>query len=77
MHLGHQCRDPGRVVGDLTPVSPRTDGDVHLGHGHALPATPELVAVFLAELGEEGKSVATLRLTKSALAAVHRSPRPH
>ena len=58
-------------------VSPRTDGDVHLGHGHALPATPELVVVFLAELGEEGKSVATLRLTKSALAAVHRSPRPH
>ena len=43
------------------------------GHGHPLPATPELVAAFLAELGEEGKSVATLRLTKSALAAVHRS----
>ena len=36
-------------------------------------ATPELVAAFLAELAEEGKSVATLRLTKSALAAVHRS----
>ena len=43
------------------------------GPGHALPATPELVAAFLAELAEEGKSVATLRLTKSALAAVHRS----
>ena len=43
------------------------------GHGHPLPATPELAAAFLAELAEEGKSVATLRLTKSALAAVHRS----
>ena len=43
------------------------------GPGHSLPATPELVAAFLAELAEEGKSVATLRLTKSALAAVHRS----
>ena len=50
------------------------------GPGHPLPATPELVAAFLAELAEEataltprGKSVATLRLTKSALAAVHRS----
>ena len=43
------------------------------GPGHPLPATPELVAAFLAELGEEGKLVATLRLTKSALAAVHRS----
>ena len=42
------------------------------GHGHPLPATPELVAAFLAELAEEGKSVATFRLTKSALAAVHR-----
>ena len=41
--------------------------------GHSLPATPELVAAFLAELAEAGKSVATLRLTKSALAAVHRS----
>ena len=39
----------------------------------ALPATPELAAAFLAELAEEGLSVATLRLTKSALAAVHRS----
>ena len=43
------------------------------GLGHPLPATPELVAAFLAELAEEGKSVATLRLTKSALAKVHRS----
>ena len=43
------------------------------GRGHPLPATPELVAAFLAELAEEGKSVATLRLTKSALAAIHRS----
>ena len=43
------------------------------GHGHPLPATPELVAALLAELAEEGKSVATVRLTKSALAAVHRS----
>ena len=43
------------------------------GHGHPLPATPELVAAFLTELAEEGKSVATLRLTKSALATVHRS----
>ena len=43
------------------------------GPGHPLPATPELVAAFLAELAEEGKSVATIRLTKSALAAVHRS----
>ena len=39
----------------------------------ALPATPELAAAFLAELAEEGKSVATLRLTKAALAKVHRS----
>ena len=37
LHLGHQCRDPVRVVGDLTPVSPRTDGDVHLGLGHIDP----------------------------------------
>ena len=43
------------------------------GRGHSLPATPELVAAFLAELAQAGKSVATLRLTKSALAAVHRS----
>ena len=43
------------------------------GTGHPLPASPELVAAFLAELAEAGKSVATLRLTKSALAAVHRS----
>ena len=43
------------------------------GRGHPLPASPELVAAFLAELAEAGKSVATLRLTKSALAAVHRS----
>ena len=40
---------------------------------HPLPASPELVAAFLAELAEAGLSVATLRLTKSALAAVHRS----
>ena len=39
----------------------------------ALPATPELAAAFLAELAEEGLSVATLRLQKSALAKVHRS----
>ena len=39
----------------------------------ALPATPELAAAFLAELAEEGKSVATLRLQKAALAKVHRS----
>ena len=45
----------------------------HRGPGHPLPASPELVAAFPAELAEEGKSVATLRLTKSALAAVHRS----
>ena len=43
------------------------------GCGHSLPVSPELVAAFLAELAEAGKSVATLRLTKSALAAVHRS----
>ena len=43
------------------------------GRGHALPATPAMVAAFLAELAEEGKSVSTLRVTKSALAAVHRS----
>ena len=40
------------------------------GQSHPLPASPELVAAFLAEAG---KSVATLRLAKSALAAVHRS----
>ena len=39
----------------------------------ALPATPELAAAFLAALAEEGKSVATLRLQKAALAKVHRS----
>ena len=43
------------------------------GRGHPLPASPELVAAFLAELAEAGKSVAALRLTKSALVAVHRS----
>ena len=43
------------------------------GPGHPLPATPELVAAFLAELAEEGLSVATLRLQKAALAKVHRS----
>ena len=57
------------------------------GPGHPLPATPELVAAFLAELAEEataltprGKAVATLRLTKSALAAVKATaklPRKH
>ena len=39
----------------------------------ALPATPELAAAFLAELAEQGLSVATLRLQKAALAKVHRS----
>ena len=39
----------------------------------ALPASPELAAAFLAELAEQGRSVATLRLQKSALAKVHRS----
>ena len=39
----------------------------------ALPASPELAAAFLAEPAEEGRSVATLRLQKSALAKVHRS----
>ena len=39
----------------------------------ALPATPDVAAAFLAELAEEGLSVATLRLQKSALAKVHRS----
>ena len=39
----------------------------------SLPGSPELVAAFLAELAEQGLSVATLRLQKSALAAVHRS----
>ena len=29
------------------------------GASHPLPASPELVAAFLAELAEEGKSVAT------------------
>ena len=43
------------------------------GPGHPLPATPELAAAFLAELAEEGLSVATLRLQKAALAKVHRS----
>ena len=43
------------------------------GRSHPLPALPELVAAFLAELAEAGKSVTTLRLTKSALAAVDRS----
>ena len=50
------------------------------GPGHPLPARPELVAAFLAELAEEGKSLATLRLTKSALAAVKataKTPRQH
>ncbi len=37
LHLGHQRRDPGRVVGDLAPVSPRTDGHIHLGLGHIDP----------------------------------------
>ena len=42
----------------------------------ALPATSELAAAFLAELAEEGLSVATLRLQKAALAKVHRSTGP-
>ena len=37
LRLGHQCRDPGLVVGDLTPVSPRTDGHIHPGLGHINP----------------------------------------
>ena len=41
------------------------------GPGHSLPATPELVAAFLAE--ERELSVATIRLHKAALAAIHRS----
>ena len=43
------------------------------GPGPPLPTTPELAAAFLAELAEEGLSVATLRLQKAALAKVHRS----
>ena len=43
------------------------------GHGHPLPATPDLAAAFLAELAEEGKSVATIRLQKAALGRAQRS----
>ena len=38
-----------------------------------LPASAEVVAAFLAELADRGFSVATLRLSNSALAAVHRA----
>ena len=39
-----------------------------------LPAPPELVAAYLLELAEErGRSVATIRLHKTALAAVHKA----
>ena len=38
-----------------------------------LPAAPEVVAAFLTELAELGMAVSTLRLQKSALAAVHRA----
>ena len=39
----------------------------------SLPASPGLTAAFLAELAEAELSVATIRVTKSALAAVHRA----
>ena len=55
-----------RLGGDLWP-GPEARGAV------ALPVTSELAAAFLAELAEEGLSVATLRLQKAALAKVHRS----
>ena len=38
-----------------------------------LPASAEVVAAFLAELADRGFSVATLSLSNSALAAVHRA----
>ena len=34
LHLDHQRRDTGLVVGDLTPVSPRTDRHIHSDLGH-------------------------------------------
>ena len=40
----------------------------------SLPAPPELVAAYLLELNEEREmSVATIRLHKAAIAAIHRS----
>ena len=39
----------------------------------ALPASPELVAAFLLELADSDLSLATIRLQKTALGAVHRS----
>ena len=40
----------------------------------SLPASPQLVATYLTHLAEErGLSVATIRLHKSALAAVHKA----
>ena len=37
LHVGHQRPDPSLVVGDFTPVSPRTDGNIHPGLGHINP----------------------------------------
>ena len=40
----------------------------------ALPASPQLIAAYLAHLAEERRmSVATVRLHKAALAAIHKA----
>ncbi len=43
------------------------------GRSHPLPASPELVAAYLAELAVPGKAVATVKLHRAALGAIHRS----
>ena len=39
----------------------------------ALPASPELVAAYMVYLAEQGRAVATVRLHRAALGAIHRS----
>ena len=39
----------------------------------ALPAQPEVVAAYVAELAEDGKSMSTIRLAVAAIVDAHRS----
>ena len=43
------------------------------GRSHPLPASPELVAAYLAERAVAGKTAATVKLHRAALGAIHRS----
>ena len=44
-----------------------------VGPSRAMPATPELIANYLAMLAEEGKSVATVRQAAAAISTAHRA----